>query len=220
MACRECSTPRGGSSTAAATPFPEGLRRGDVQASPRREVIETGKTRQPFRRRTAPGTTRWRANRVATALQRPGPPCAGSYSGHTPPLRCLKHPGDHVPGTGHYAGYRSGSQVSADRHAAGHVARGALPPGHAPYVPDARPGIVSAGRTGDFGSPKAQAAPYPPVQMFRGSAPSPATLTGKPLRASHGYAPHGPGICPGSPGLIHGSVSPVTGSRAPHAGLG
>lgn len=39
---------------------------------------------------------------------------------------------------------------------------------------------------GDFGRQKPEAPPYPPTKVFRGSAPSPGRLTGKPLRASHG----------------------------------
>ena len=91
---------------------------------------------------------------------------AGSYSGHTPPLRGFKHPDDHVPGTGNRSGPRSGSQVRDGRRAAVHVARGRYPSDLAPYVPGSRPGIVSTGPnctdgSGDFGGQKAKAAPYP-----------------------------------------------------------
>jgi len=39
---------------------------------------------------------------------------------------------------------------------------------------------------GDFWGPNVEASPYPSVLVFRGSAPSPAKLTGKPSRAFHG----------------------------------
>jgi hypothetical protein len=114
-----------------------------------------------------------RANGLATALQRdrPAPNPAGSYSGHTPPLRDFKHPDDPVPGTGDHSGPRSGSQVRDGRRAAVHVARGRYPSGLAPYVPGSRPGIVSAGPhlgygAGDFGGQKAKAAPYPRRGLF------------------------------------------------------
>lgn len=99
------------------------------------------KSRQPFRRRprlrkdAVPGTTRKHANGAPTALRSPRPARAGSYSGHTPPLRFFKHPEDLSPGTGYHAGNHSGSQVSAGLRTNGHVARGELPPGLAPYVP-------------------------------------------------------------------------------------
>src|SRR4051812_37067973 len=39
---------------------------------------------------------------------------------------------------------------------------------------------------GDFGGPNVEASPYPSMEVVRGLAPSPAKLTGKPLRAFHG----------------------------------
>ena len=48
------------------------------------------------------------------------------------------------------------------------------------------PGIVCTNVDGDFGGPNVEASPYPSMEVFRGLAPSPAKLTGKPLRAFHG----------------------------------
>src|SRR5262245_1983665 len=54
--------------------------------------LSTGTLRQPFRRRIVPGTTRsTRTGPHCLAGTPPGLP-ADFYSGHTPPLRCLKHP--------------------------------------------------------------------------------------------------------------------------------
>ena len=39
---------------------------------------------------------------------------------------------------------------------------------------------------GDFRGPNVEASPYPSMEVFRDLAPSPAKLTGKPLRAFHG----------------------------------
>lgn len=96
-------------------------------------------------------------------------------------------------------GSRGGSRVSQTHRRTGHVARRALPFGSSSgcpgsrqrnvYVPRGTESGVSAPCPSngiDFGRQKPEASPYPSLPMFRGSAPSPAPLTGKPFRASHG----------------------------------
>ena len=145
---------------------------------------------------------------------------AGSYSGHTPPLRGFKHPDDLVPGTGNRSGPRSGSQVSDGRPPPVTSLEGVtprvprrmsrLPPGHSFRRPHDGPAISGARRQklpltlgadcSRFGTVSGRHSPASPcgplvVELFAV-----------------------PGLSRGSPGLVHGPVPPVARSGAPHAG--
>ena len=68
-----------------------------------------------------------------------------------------------------------------------HVAIGCYPEDTAAVCPPFRVGIVSSiTLSADFRGQNVEAPPYPSATGFRGSAPSPVELTGKPLRAFHG----------------------------------
>ena len=59
--------------------------------------------------------------------------------------------------------------------------------GRVSFARGSRRGDVCTNRVArDFGRQKPEAPPYPSTPAVRGVAPSPAQLTGKPLRAVHG----------------------------------
>jgi len=108
---------------------------------------------------------------------------AGSYSGHSPRLRGLKHPADHgkAPGTSPAPAALPALAIS---FAPWVTSLEGIPLGTAAARP-ALPGGRRLHRTlrGDFGGPNVEASPYPSASAVRGSAPSPTALTGKPSRA-------------------------------------
>ena len=65
------------------------------------------------------------------------------------------------------------------------------------------PGIVCTNGDGDFGGPNVEASPYPSMEIFRGLAPSPAKLTGKPFPGLSWLSYSRPSDLPMVPGLDH-----------------
>ena len=124
-------------------------------------------------------------------------------SGHTPPLGHFESPGrPHV---------RAPDTTPAPRAVPGLalvVARavtslaGSYPAGRTPHVPGSRPAMVSADDRPPFRGPEGRSGPLPLGADLRGPAPSPHALTGKPSRASRGYAPRGPRTSRRSPGQV------------------
>ena len=125
--------------------------------------------------------------RVRTACTEHRPASQPASTQATLPLYGLSITWFSTPGTGNPPGSRRASCVSHVLCLAGHVA--------IRRYPDVPPSYAQLSRAahrlhhnvdGDFSGPNVEAPRYPSMEVFRGLAPSPAKLTGKPLRAFHG----------------------------------
>jgi hypothetical protein len=106
---------------------------------------------------------------------------SGSYSGHTPSLRHLKHPADQDQAPGTTPAPTDLPRLADDLHPSVHVASGCYPAGLCTVCLGFPTSIVSARlEPCDFSGSKLEAPGYPSVRGFHGSAPSPLGFTGKP----------------------------------------
>jgi hypothetical protein len=106
---------------------------------------------------------------------------SGSYSGHTPSLRHLKHPADQGQAPGTTPAPADLPRLADDLHPSVHVASGCYPAGLCTVCLGFPTSIVSARlEPCDFSGSKLEAPGYPSVRGFHGSAPSPLGFTGKP----------------------------------------
>jgi hypothetical protein len=120
--------------------------------------------------------------RDATALPRLRPACTGFYSGHTPPLRELNHPGVSARAPGTNPGPRRGSRVSGGLRSTDHVGSRCDPAVLSSHVRGSRPGVVTVLLIEHaFEREKPEAPLYPSTTGFSNSASSSVELTGKPL---------------------------------------
>ena len=138
---------------------------------------------------TVPGTTRQARERAPDCLAGRSPrpsrgsrhDPSGSYSGHTPSLRHLKHPADQGQAPGTTPAPADLPRLADDLHPSVHVASGCYPAGLCTVCLGFPTSIVSARlEPCDFSGSKLEAPGYPSVRGLHGSAPSPLGFTGKP----------------------------------------